>query len=506
MRKKAMKSNPALSVGSPVKEHITRILPKRFPRPRNDEVLVCTLGGVGEIGMNWTLYGHDGRWVLVDAGIAFAREFPSVNAVFLDPATLHDILPLIDAAIITHAHEDHIGAVHRIWPQIGCPIYVTPFAKHFLAGRLNEAGIRDETVLRLFNPGDRLEIGPFTIQTVHLTHSVPECVGLLFETKAGKVFHTGDWKFDDNPVVGLPTDKALLKAIGDEGVLAMVCDSTNADRPGRATSEGDLINSFKSILADYPSSSVTVTCFASNVARMLTVMKAGDTHGRYVAMSGRSMLVMSAIATDLGMMDGVLPLISREHLCHVDRNQRLLLCTGTQGESNATLARLARGDQFLPIPAIEPGDVFVFSSSVIPGNEHEVDVVKADLRRRGAVIIEGSYKGMPLAASGHAKADELAEMNALIRPRFLIPVHGTPDHLEANSEISRNSGIEKAFAPVPGDVLSISNRGVRPIARVETRLLCQYDTKPREPAVVGPWNEAVKQRLRDQAMELAAVG
>lgn len=500
------KSNPALSVSSPKIEHITRLLPKRFPRPRNDEVLVCTLGGVGEIGMNWTLYGHDGRWVLVDAGIAFARDFPSVNAVFLDPATLRDILPLIDAAIITHAHEDHIGAVHRIWPQIGCPIYVTPFAKHFVAGRLNEAGIRDATVLREFNPGDRLEIGTFNIQTVHLTHSVPECVGLLFETKAGKVFHTGDWKFDDNPVVGLPTDKALLKSIGDDGVLAMVCDSTNADRPGRAASEGELSNSFKTILADFPSASVTVTCFASNVARMLTIMKAGDAQGRYVAMSGRSMMIMSAIATDMGMMDGVLPRVEREHLCHVDRNQRLLLCTGTQGESNATLARLARGDEFLPLPAIEPGDVFVFSSSVIPGNEPEVDVVKADLRQRGAVIIEGSYKGMPLAASGHAKADELAEMNALIRPRFLIPVHGTPDHLEASSEISRTSGIEKAFAPVQGDVLSISNRGVKPIARIETRLLCQYDTKPWEPPVLGPWNESVKRALRDQALQLAAVG
>jgi ribonuclease J len=506
MRKKAMKSNPALSVSSPVKEQVTRLLSKRFPLPRKDEVLVCTLGGVGEIGMNWTLYGHDGRWLLVDAGIAFAREFPSVNAVFLDPATFKNIMPLIDAAIITHAHEDHIGAVHRIWPQIGCPIYVTPFARHFVAGRLNESGIRDCTELRSFNPGDRLEIGAFTVQTIHLTHSVPECVGLLFETKAGKVFHTGDWKFDDNPMIGPPTDKALLQSIGDDGVLAMVCDSTNADRPGRAASEGDLLTTFKAILNDYLTSSVTITCFASNVARMHMIRKAADAENRYVAMSGRSMLTMSAIATELGMLDDLLPVIEREHLTYVDPEQRLLLCTGTQGESNATLARLARGDSTLPLPAIKAGDVFVFSSSVIPGNEPDVDAVKNDLRKRGAIIIEGSYKGMPLAASGHAKADELAEMNALIRPRFLIPVHGTPDHLKANSDISTTSGIEAAYAPVPGDVISISRRGVTPIARVETLLLCEYDTKPWEEPVLGPWNEAVRQGLRAHVDELAAVG
>lgn len=500
------KSNPALSVSSPVKEQITRLLPKRFPTPRNNEVLVCTLGGVGEIGMNWTLYGHDGRWILVDAGITFAHDFPSVNAVFIDPATFKSILPLIDAAIITHAHEDHIGAVHHVWPQIGCPIYVTPFAKHFLAGRLKEAGIRDCTELRVFTPGDRLEIGTFTVQTVHLTHSVPECVGLVFETQAGKVFHTGDWKFDDNPVIGQPTDKALLKSIGDDGVLAMVCDSTNAMRPGRAASEGDLLTTFKTILNDHPTSSVTITCFASNVARMHTIRKAADAENRYVAMSGRSMLIMSAIATELGMLDDVLPVIEREHLTYVDPDQRVLLCTGTQGESNATMARLARGDRTLPLPAIKPGDVFVFSSSVIPGNEPDVDVVKADLRKRGAIIIEGSYKGMPLAASGHAKADELAEMNALIRPRFLVPVHGTPDHLKASSDISKTSGVEAAYAPVPGDVVSISSRGVMPIARVETSLLCQYDTKPWEPSIYGPWNDAVREGLMAHAEELAAVG
>lgn len=206
------------------------------------------------------------------------------------------------------------------------------------------------------------------------------------------------------------------------------------------------------------------------------------------------------------MMDGVLPLVKREHLIHVDRHQRLLMCTGTQGESNATLARLARGDETLPLPPIEPGDVFVFSSSVIPGNETDIDVVKADLRQRGAVVIEGSYKGMPLAASGHAKADELAEMNALIRPRFLIPVHGNREHLEASSDISRTSGIEKAFAPVQGDVLSISSRGVKSIARIETRLLCQYDTNPWEPPIIGPWNEAVRNSLQETVPALLAVG
>ncbi len=500
-----VKSNPALSVSSPIKEQITRLLPKRFPLPKDDEVLVCTLGGVGEIGMNWTLYGHDGRWLLVDAGIAFARDFPSINSVFLDPATFEEILPLIDAAIITHAHEDHIGAVHNIWPQIGCPIYVTPFAHRFLTARLFGAGIID-TELLVFQPGDRLNVGSFEVQTVDLTHSAPECVGLLFKTKAGSVFHTGDWKFDDNPVIGKPTDKSVLKAFGDAGVLAMVCDSTNADRPGRAGSEGDLLTTFKAILDDYSDASIIVTCFASNIARIHTVMQAADAFGRYVALSGRSMDTNAGIASDLGMMDGVLPLIGRRYLADIERDQRLLLCTGTQGEPNATLARLARGDVALPLPSIKPGDVVVFSSSVIPGNEEDVEVVKADLRERGAIIIEGTYKGLPLAASGHAKADELAEMNALIRPRFLIPVHGNTEHLEASSEISRTSGIEAAYAPVAGDVVSVSTRGVTAVARVEISFLCLYDTGPGGPTVTGPWNEAVREGLRNNALDLAAVG
>lgn len=488
------KSNPALAVVTPSNEQISKLLlPKRFPLPKQDEILVCTLGGVGEIGMNWTLYGHDGRWVLVDAGIAFARKFPSVEAIFLDPSTLTEILPLIDAAIITHAHEDHIGAVHRIWPQISCPIYVTPFAREFLSVRLKEAYIHETTELRTFRPGDRLKIGSFDVQTVHLTHSVPECVGLVFETKAGRVFHTGDWKFDDNPGIGAPVDKNALRKIGDDRVLAMVCDSTNANRPGRATSEGELQSTFEMIMRDHRKS-VIVTCFASNVARIRSVMQAADESNRYVALAGRTMETMASIATSQGMMDGVLPLIKRGFLAHCDPHQRVLLCTGTQGEDNATLAKLSRGET-TNLPAIEPGDVVVFSSSVIPGNEEDVDRVKDGLRARGAIIVEGDYKGYPIAASGHAKAAEIREMNELIRPRFLIPVHGEPEHLMANASIALSGHVEASTAPEPGQVLSVSDDGVYVVAQVDIALMCQYATSPWEPPVFGPWTQDVREGL-----------
>lgn len=507
MKKESMKSNPALSVGSPVKEQqISRLLSKRFPSPKNDEILVCPLGGVGEIGMNWTLYGHAGRWVLVDAGIMFAREFPSVEAVFVDPETFKDIMPSLDAMILTHAHEDHIGAVARIWPRVGCPVYATPFSAEVLSLRLKEAGIKDSTEIRVFKPGDCFKVSTFTVQTVHLTHSAPECVGLVFETPAGKVFHTGDWKFDDDPVVGKPTDKDQLRRLGDSGVLAMVCDSTNADRPGRTTSEGELYETFVEIMRDFRTS-IIVTCFGSNVARMKTVLKAADNSNRYTALSGRTMFTFASIARELGMFEGVHEPISRDFLSHCDRQQRVLLCTGTQGEERASLSRLAHNDlgDRNPLPPVEAGDVVVFSSSVIPGNENDIQRVKDALRERGAIIIEGDYRGKPIAASGHAKADELAEMNDLIRPRFVIPVHGTAEHQDASAGIALSGCVEAVTKPQLGQVISITEKGTEVVAEVEVKLMCQYVTSPWVAPVFGAWNEDVKEALRNPPDELVAV-
>jgi len=464
-----------------------QIVGRRLPRPGSDSILVCPIGGVGQIGMNWTLYGHDGKWILVDAGAAFApRSVSGVEAIFPDPKSLRTILPNLSALIITHAHEDHIGAIHRLWPAMGVPILATPFAAKIIGDRLKEAGCLDRVTLSKFEPGDTLTVGPFSIKTVRMTHSVPQSVSLAISAASGTVFHTGDWKLDPNPVIGLPTDLDALNEIGNRGVLGLLCDSTNSDRRGHLTSELDVANTLPAIFHD-TKGMVVLTCFSTNVARIASFARAAAANGRQIAMSGRSLMKCEAAARECGLLDGVPEfLYDVRHLRGLDHREMALICTGSQGEANAAIGRLASGDDFR-LPAIMPGDAVIHSARAIPGNEAAINEILALLELRGATVIRHDYKGGPVHVTGHAVADEIEILYGLLKPRFSIPLHGEAKHLEAHEDIARKAGVRDVGVATGGDVLRVSRRRLDLVARVRIEMLAALDRTGGSRIV--PWDQ-----------------
>lgn len=453
----------------------SQVLSRRFPRPGHDSILTCPVGGVGQIGMNWTLYGHAGKWILVDAGSAFApRDVDGVDAIFPDPRSLRAILPNLAALIVTHAHEDHIGAIHRLWPALGAPILATPFASKIIKGRLQEAGTLRKVRLSTYTPGETLNVGPFSIKTVRMTHSIPECVSLAISTPSGTIFHSGDWKLDQDPVIGQPTDIEGLREIGRKGVLGMVCDSTNADREGGPTSERDVANTLPAIFRD-TKGMVVLTCFATNVARIASFARAATASGRQIAMSGRSLLKTEKAARECGLLDGVPEFLTDvRHLNGLDHREMALICTGSQGEINAAIGKLASGED-RRLPPIYPGDAVIHSARAIPENEDDIDEVLGILAARGADIIRGSYDGGPVHVTGHAVAQELEAMYGLIRPKFAIPVHGEEHHLAAHERIARAAGVRDVGIAAEGDVWRVSRRRIERVAKVRIDLLAALD-------------------------------
>ena len=471
----------------------------KVPIPDDKSVLVYSLGGVGQIGMNWTLYGYKGRWILVDAGTAFPpRDMKMVSAIYPDNSMLKDIIPRLSGLIVTHAHEDHIGAIHRMWPKIKCPIYATPFARKALEARFEDRDTIRQVRMKQFSPSGKFRVGPFDIETANVTHSAPECVALSLDTDIGTIFHTGDWKFDKNPVVGRPTDIRRIRRIGEKNVLAMVCDSTNAMRQGKSTSEADVYDGFKKVFED-SKGMVVVSCFATNVARVASIMRAAAETNREVAISGRSLIKYEKIARELGMLKGIpKPLHFASHLKGLDRRQMTLICTGTQGEENAALARLSRGDDW-KLPDIEHGDVVVHSARIIPGNEDDVYSVFDGLREKGAKVLEAEYKGLPLHVTGHATSGEIAKMYGMVKPKYSVPVHGNVEHLEAHTKIALTAGVEDVVVPREGSVFSVSSDGITKIAQIPMRLQAELDDNNH---TCIPWDEA---KARKKIKEVGSV-
>ena len=409
------------------------------------------LGGTGEIGMNLNLYRYGGQWLAVDCGIGFGgAELPEVDVMMPDPAFLAERRDKLVGLVITHAHEDHLGAVAWLWRQLRCPVYATPFAAAVLRRKLAENGLQNEVKLHVVQPSGRLQLGPFGLQFISVAHSIPEAQALAITTGAGTVLHTGDWKLDPHPMVGPPTDVAAFRALGERGVLAMVCDSTNAMVEGHSGSEGDVRQALAEVVASLRGR-IAVTCFASNVARVESVAMAARDAGRTVAVVGRSLRNLEAAARECGYLKGLPPFIGEDDANDVSDDNLLILVTGSQGEPRSALARIAADTH----PRIElgEGDTVMFSSRVIPGNERAIGTVQDNLVRRGVKLLtDHDYK---IHVSGHPAREELRQLYALVKPRYSVPVHGEWRHLAAHAALAQEAGITSIMME-DGDILSLA--------------------------------------------------
>jgi ribonuclease J len=409
------------------------------------------LGGTGEIGMNLNLYRCGGKWLAVDCGIGFGgSEMPEVEVMMPDPGFIAQKRDRLLGLVITHAHEDHIGAVAHLWRQLRCPVYATPFAASVLRRKLAEVQLQSEVKLHVVPPGGTIELPPFSLQFMPVAHSIPESQALAITTPYGVILHTGDWKLDPDPLVGPPTDEAAFAALGDRGVLAMVCDSTNALVEGHSGSEATVRRSMATLIASLRGR-VAVTCFASNVARVESIAFAARDAGRSVALVGRSLRNLDASARDCGYLRRVPEFVPEDEAGSVPDDNLVILVTGSQGEPRSALARIAADTH--PNIALGEGDTVVFSSRVIPGNERAIGLVQDNLVRRGVKLLTADDHLVHV--SGHPAREELRRMYALVRPKFSIPVHGEWRHLAAHAELAR----EMQATPIlmeDGDVLSLA--------------------------------------------------
>ena len=396
-----------------------------------DELVFLPLGGCGEIGMNLNAYGygpaHARRWILADLGVTFGGEdTPGVDLICADPDYL--IGEQIDAVFLTHAHEDHIGAVGLIYPRLGLnvPIYATPFTAELVRSKMEERGV-DTDVLKTISMGAKVQAGPFEVTYVTLTHSIPEPNALAIRTPAGVVLHTGDWKIDPDPQIGSTTDVEGLTTLGDEGVLAMVCDSTNVFEEGEAGSEETVRQGLVELIAQQKTGAVAVTTFASNVARVKSIIDAATQADRHVCLVGRSMHKITNAAKAVGILPPKLEFVDEAEAGHFPPEHILYLCTGSQGEPRAALSRIARGDHRHVI--LREGDTVIFSSRQIPGNEKGIFALQNGLAEQGIRVITPRMVPQKIHVSGHPCRDELRRMYQWVRPRISVPVHGERRHI-----------------------------------------------------------------------------
>jgi ribonuclease J len=419
------------------------------------ELAFLPLGGTGEIGMNLNLYrwreGGSEKWLAVDCGIGFGgSELPEVEVMMADPGFIADRRDNLLGLVITHAHEDHIGAVAWLWPRLKCPVYCTPFAAAVLRRKLGEVGLVNQVRVHVIPPGGTIDLKPFALRFIRMAHSIPEAQALVIDTPAGTVLHTGDWKLDATPLVGPPTDEAALAALGEKGVLAIVCDSTNAMVEGHSGSELDVRRSLSALIRDLRGR-VAVTCFASNVARMESVALAAHDSGRSVAIVGRSLRNMDAAARECGYLKTLPPFLTEDDIDDVPDDNILLLITGSQGEARSALSRIARDDH--PRVSLGEGDTVIYSSRMIPGNERAIGTVQDNLVRRGVRLMTDDDHLVHV--SGHPARDELRRMYRLVKPRYAVPVHGEWRHLSAHAELAREAGATP-FMMEDGDILTLS--------------------------------------------------
>jgi ribonuclease J len=428
-----------------------------MPHPERDELVFLPLGGAGEIGMNFNAYGYgppdDRKWIVVDCGVLFGRETatPGIDLIMPDIRYLAERREDVLAIVLTHAHEDHIGAVAHLWPMLRCAVYATPFTATLLEGKLEEAGLSERVRVKRVALGGKLSLGPFAIEYVSITHSIPEPNALAIRTDLGTVVHTGDWKLDPDPLLGEVTNSNALAKLGDEGVLALVCDSTNALVSGESGSEASVRDSLTALIGTLKGR-VAVTAFASNVARLDTVAKAARLHGREIALVGRAMQKMVQAARDNGYLKDFPRTIDEVDAAQLPPSRVLFLCTGSQGEPRAALSRIAAGDH--PHVSLGPGDAVIFSSRIIPGNELGIYELHNKLAALGVEILSADDHFVHV--SGHPAREELAQMYRWTRPAVAIPVHGELRHMTEHARLARSLQVPQAVVITNGQMLRLA--------------------------------------------------
>lgn len=436
--------------------------------PDDSDFWFLPLGGTGEIGMNLNLYGHNGRWLMVDCGVTFESGTdvdgePIMGArahvQMADPQFITDQKDKLDGLVITHAHEDHIGAVPYLWEKFQCPIYTTAYTAEILRRKLQEAGLTEKVPVHVVDADAELNVGVFHLQWVRLTHSIPEPFGLVISTPAGRVFHTADWKLDAAPVLGERYQAQDYQALAELDIDAMVCDSTNADVPGWSASEASLYKGLKHHV-EQASGRVVVTCFGSNIARLRTIADIAQETGRHLGLLGRSLINTYTAAKRTGFWSSVETFVDPHHLGYLPKQTVLLVATGSQGEPRTALNRLSH-NSFRDMQ-LEPGDTVIFSSKVIPGNEAAIEALIERLKAMQIDVITEDNSRMPIHASGHPAMDELKAMYEWVKPRCSIPVHGEFHHLRANARVAKSVGVPEQLEGKNGDMFFIAPvRGIR---------------------------------------------
>ena len=429
------------------------------------ELVFLPLGGSGEIGMNMNLYGFgteaNRQWIMIDCGVMFGDlATPGVDLICPDPTYILEEREALHALLLTHGHEDHIGAAALLAPKLGCPIYATPFTAALVRRKLDEYGETDAP-LRVIDMNSRLSLGPFDLEYVTLTHSIPEPSAIVIRTELGTVLHTGDWKIDPNPTLGPEADAAAIRKLGDDGLLAMICDSTNVFSPGESGSEGKVRKHLVDLISKQDGR-VAVTTFASNVSRVVSICEAAAAADRSVCLLGRSMLRIVDAAREVGLLPRSLSFVDPKDAGHLPRRHVLYLCTGSQGEPRAALARIARDDHRDLV--LGDGDTVIFSSKIIPGNEREIYNLQNDLVDRGVKVI--TEKDEFIHVSGHPCRDELKAMYEWARPQIAIPVHGEARHLEEHADFALSLGAKETLAPRNGDLIRLAPEGPEIIEEV----------------------------------------
>jgi ribonuclease J len=411
------------------------------------------LGGVGEIGMNLSLYACRGKWLMVDLGITFSgNSLPGVDIVVPDVSFIEKRREDLLAIVLTHGHEDHLGAVAYLWPQLQCPVYATPFTAALLREKLREAGLLKKVPLKEIPLCAKFELGPFSIQYVSVTHSIPEANSLILRTPDGTVLHTGDWKLDPEPLIGGVTDEDAFRGVGDEGVLAMMGDSTNALSEGESGSEASVRKKLIELVAACQQG-VAVAQFASNVARLASVAEAARENGRELVLLGRSLWRYAKAAQATGYLDPEMRLLSDKDGASLHPRQVLYLCTGCQGEPRAAMSKIASRNH--PRIHLSSGDCVIFTSKIIPGNEAPIGKMHSQLSARGIeVITETDHKDIHV--SGHPRREELKRLYGWVKPRIAVPVHGEARHLAAHAELARSAGIDESWVMVNGEILRLA--------------------------------------------------